>query len=269
MLKKSLSLLLALALVLIPSLAAAEDDSAKEELLEEYMENIEETDRSFTIPISFGILQAITLQKDGVGISFKTFTNLVTATGLEIVSIATDLKQIDIHLSDGHLVSFPAVVQIKQNDDFGTYIKINISKKAAKSIADLVQSKAPIVQITFTQNSGAKQSMTVDELNKALSEVFGGTVDIVNQGASAVAAFWEKLSQGAGTFYSNAYDSVESALVQAGDFIANTASDVGQALTDAASTAGSAVSDAIGTTGDFVGDAADTVSNFWNGLWGK
>ena len=290
--KKTFAVILSFMLVLYLLPVHAESDTAQEqeELLEGYLENLEETDRSFAIPIGVGIIYSVILHNDSVGIVFTPIRSKRAAMSLEFASFMTDLKQITLHLLDGEAIVLPAVVDIKKYD-VGTFITLNLSMQTASQVMQLIKNDSPVVRVTFTQNSNKEYDMSIDELNRSLSSSFDGAVDIINQVSSAISVFWTNLSRGIGVFASNAYSSVESVLMNIGDFFSGTASLIGERVSDAvndagdaindaaskandffndaASTAGDLINDASSAAGDLIDDAAEKVTDFWKGLFGK
>lgn len=268
-----------LVLCLIPVCAESSTTDDQEELLDDYIENLEETDRSFTIPIGVGIIYSVILYHDSVGVVFTPIKSKSASMGLEVASFMTDLNRIQLHLLDGQTIVLPAVVDIKRYD-VGTFITINLSMQAASQVVQLINNDSPVVRITFIQNSNNEYDMSIEELNRTLSSSFDSVVDIVNQASAAITVFWNNLSRGIGIFASNAYSSIESVLINVGSFISGTSSSIGEKVSDAVSSAGGAITDATTAAGDYITDAATsagefiedatgTVSDFWKGMFGK
>ena len=267
--KKIFLFVLVTVILLTVSLSFAESTTEEQEqALTDYVNEVKESGRSFTVPINIGPIYSVIVKEDGIGIVFSFIKSKAVSVGLEAISFVTDLKEMDISLENGKTFTIPAVVAL-QSHDVGTFIIFNISLEAANAIIEMVDQGSPVVKFTFIQGSGNRVEMSVDEVNQALSDATGSTVDIVNQGISAVTEFGNNLASGIGKFMEDAYSATEKAIVDAGDTIVNIANDAGSAIVDAGNAVGDFLGDASEAVGDSLSDAMDSVGNFWNGLWGN
>ena len=112
MYKRFMALTVAVIMTLISICAYAETDAKeKEEEVEEFMEELEETSQSFTIPINIGPIYSVIVRHDGIGIALSMIKSKSLSLALEAVSFLTDLKEMDIHLENGKKYTIPAVIQ--------------------------------------------------------------------------------------------------------------------------------------------------------------
>ncbi len=266
--RKIISVLLTIVLVFMMSASMADEKKKDEELLDEYVEEMEETDSSFTVPVGVGIIYSVIIYKDGVSVVFSPIKSKKASLGLKALDFITDVNEIKLHYKNGQFAVLPATVEIKSYD-VGTFITLNMSSKTMTAISDLSSIKSELDKVAFVHGDKSEQEMSVEELNQALSGVFGGAIDIANQSITAITTFWNNLSGGIGVLAANTYSSVEKALVSAGDWIADSASSLGNTVTDLADKAGEALGNAAEDAGEFLENAGDAVSDFWNGLWGN
>ena len=266
--KKIISVLLTIVLVFVMSASMADEKKKDEELLDEYVEEMEETDSSFTVPVGVGIIYSVIIYRDGVSVVFSPLKSKKAALGLKALDFITDVNEIKLYYKNGQSAVLPATVEIKSYD-VGTFITLNMSSKTMTAISDLSSIKSELDKVAFVHGDKSEQEMSVEELNQALSGVFGGAIDIANQSITAITTFWNNLSGGIGVLAANTYSSVEKALVSAGDWIADSASSLGNTVTDLADKAGEALGNAAEDAGEYLENAGDAVSDLWNGLWGN
>jgi len=267
--KKIVLVVLALSLLFTCTVSLSEvvsEDS--EEILGEYIDEMKESGRTFTIPLHIGPIYSVIVRKDGIGIVFNMVKSKAMELSLEAISFVTDLEEMDIALENGASFNIPAVVQL-QSYDVGSFITLNLSAKATSTLIELLNQSSPIVKFTFVQGDGNKIDMTVDEVNKALSDASGTAVDIVNQAGTAAGEFFNNLGAGAGTFAADAYASVEQAVINAGDALIDAANDAGDFLGEAADSVGEFLGNTAESAGGALEDAAESVTDFWKGLWGN
>ena len=127
MYKRFMALTVAVIMTLISICAYAETDAKeKEEEVEEFMEELEETSQSFTIPINIGPIYSVIVRHDGIGIALSMIKSKSLSLALEAVSFLTDLKEMDIHLENGKKYTIPAVIQFLKQE-VGSFIVFNIT----------------------------------------------------------------------------------------------------------------------------------------------
>ena len=270
MLRKLFAILLAAVLLFSSFPAAAEGQAAeeKEDLLQEYTEEAESTDRYFNVPVRIGIISSVNIRKDGLGIVFQPIAGTAARMALKTFVFITDLKTIELILEDGRSLEVPAVVSVLDNEA-GTFIELNVTLSGAKAVAELLKNKTPVKTISFIRNSQPRVDMTVEELNQALGAVTGGAVNLSNQAAEAVSVFWKNLSEGAGTFAADARSAAEGAIGKAGDFVTEKWDSAEKAASDAAGKVSGKVQDALDAARGFFRKAAVFFSGLWNRITGK
>ena len=266
--KKLVALLVVFSLVFSMIVSLAEDKKDEEELLNDYVEDMDETDSSFTVPVGFGIIYSVIIYRDGVGIVFSPLKSKTAALGLKALDFITDVQEIKLYYKNGQSTVVPATIEVKSYD-VGTFISLNLSSKTMKAISDLSAIESELDRVAFVHGDKTEQEMSINELNQTLSNVFGSTVDIANQTISALSIFWNNLSNGVGVLAANTFSAAEKALVEAGDWISDSASSIGQSMTELADKAGETFNNALEETGEFLENAGDKVSDFWKGLWGN
>ncbi len=267
--KKIFLFALVTVILLTVSLSSAESTTEEQEqALVDYVNEMKESGRSFTVPLNIGPIYSVIVKEDGIGIVFSFIKSKAVSVGLEAISFVTDLKEMDISLENGKIFTIPAVVAL-QSHDVGTFVIFNISLESAKAIMEMINQDSPVVRFSFIQGNGNRIEMSVDEVNQALSAATGNTVDIVKQGLSAVTEFGNGLTSDIGQFLEDTYAATEKAIVDAGDTLANLANDAGSAIADAGNAVGDFLGDASEAVGDSLSDAMDSVGSFWNGLWGN
>lgn len=262
--KKNISIVLSVILVLVSSLSAAESAAPadSEKLIGEYYASAGEKDGVFTVPVGVGIIYSVLIYKDSVGIVFSPVKNGKVAMGLQALDFLTDVKEIRLGFEDGKSAVFPASLEIKAYD-VGTFIVLNLSAGTAASLSALVSAGSMPDKAVFVRSDGTEQTLTVADLNKALGSFFDGAVDIVNQVKDAFSVFWQNLSKGVSVFAKKTKASVQRALIVAGLYMFGTMTRLGQALDKAEE----ALRNGLDQTGDFVKDAADKAADFWKKLW--
>lgn len=291
MFRKILTLFIVFMMTCLPMISSAETntDELKSES-EEFVEELGETSRSFTIPINIGPIYSVIIRKDGIGIAISLIKNKSMSLAMETVSFLNDLKEVVVQLENGKEYKIPAVVQLL-NHEVGSFIVMNVSGEAAKKIIDIVFSGSPAMSFSFIQNDNNRKDMTVDEVNEALTKATGEATDVVKQAREAVIKFWENFSSEAGKYAENTYADISNTLIGAGDFLSNSANDIGKSISDTANaageyingimesagvsigeamdSAGKSIGEAMDSAGESIGEAVENIGNFWNGLWGK
>jgi len=81
--KKLVSWMLAimLAVLSMPAIAETIPADGEEELLDQYVSELKDSDEFFSIPIRFGIIYSVALYRNGVGIVFQPVTNKAASLG--------------------------------------------------------------------------------------------------------------------------------------------------------------------------------------------
>lgn len=269
--KKLVSLLLACMLFLLPSLGSAEqsaEQADQEAVYDAYVENLRETDRSFTVPIGFGMFQSVTLMKDGIALAFKPIGGRLVSIGLSALGFLIDLKEVELLLDDGQTIRFPTAVKLS-NTEVGTFIIVYITGETISSLSRLFSIRSHVARITFIQNSQNSFNMTMDEFNQALGSILGGTLDFVRLGASAVSVFWRNLKEGIGTFAANTHEAIEKAIAGTVNYLSDKWTDVSVTLSGAAESVGKKISDMIESTRKVFREFSESVTNYWQSLSAK
>jgi len=268
MLKKMFIILLASIFAFTVFPAAAEEQTGKEALLQEYTEEAEATEKYFNVPVRVGIINSVNIRKDGLGIVFQPISSTAAKMGLKALAFLADLKEIQVLLEDGRSIGVPAVVKVLDNEA-GTFIELNVTISGAKTISELITNRDAVRTISFIHNDQSRTDMTTEELNKTLSTVTGKAVDFTKQAADAAAAFWKNLSDGAGMLAADAYSTAEGAITQAGEFITGTWDSAGKALSEAAGKTGDIAENALEAARGFFRNAAVFISQLWRSITGK
>ena len=265
--KKAISFILALILFLLPSMVVAE--AAEEQALyEKYVENLKETDRTFTVPIGIGIIQSVIVLKDGIGVALAPIGGRAVSIGLQALDYLIDLKEVELHLENGQKLRFPAIAKIA-NTEVGSFVIVYITREVISSLAELISNHSSVVRLSFIQGDQTTHDMTMEELNQSFRKAFGETIDFIRQIPKAIAVFCKNLTEGIGVFAENTHAAIEKAVVDAGRYISEKWTDVGEALFGAAESAGKAVSGVVESAGKVLEDASEAISDFWNRLFGK
>ena len=267
-LKRLISVLLVLILVFTVPISVAEDGKAEGELSEGYAEETKEADRSFTIPVGVGIIYSVIVYKDGVSVVFTPIRNKAAAVGLKTLDFLADVEEIKLYFKDGQSVVFPATVEIKSYD-VGTFVALNLSLKTVAAISDLSSVKSVPERVAFVHGDRTEQEMSLDELNQALSDAYGRTVDIANQAGKAVTLFLKKLSDGVRILAADAFESLGKILTDAGQWLSDTASSAGRSINELKDKAGEAFGNALESTGELMENAADTFMDLWSDARGQ
>ena len=266
--KKLVSLLLACVLFLLPCLGSAEGSADQEAVYDEYVENLRETDRSFTVPIGIGILQSVTIMKDGVGIALRPIGGRLFSLGLSALGFLIDLKEVELLLEDGQTIHLPAVVQLSHTE-VGTFIIIYLTGSTFSSLSELFSVRSRVVKLTFIQNSRKSFDLTMDELNQALSSVYGKTVDFVKLAATAVSVFWRNLKEGIGTFAENTREAIGKAVISAGEYLSDRWTEVSGELSGMAESIGKKISDMLDSARNALREFSESVTAYWKSLPAK
>ena len=266
--KKLLSVLLAFILLFTISISAAEDPKAEEELPDGFVEAIAETDRSYTVPVGFGIFYSVIIFRNGVSVVFSPIRNRAALIGIKTIDHLTDVKEIRVHFKNDQTAVLPAVIEMKSYD-VGTFFSLNLTVKTVTAAFKLFSMKSAPDKVIFVHSDGTENEMSIGDLDQALSDLFGSTVDVANRAGKAVETFLNNLKNGVRIFVSESSDSVGKALKDAGHWISESVSSAGEKAKELKDKAKESIGNAVESTGEVMQNAAETFKEFWNGLWEK
>ena len=265
--KKLLSVLLALVLVFTLPVSVAEEQKAEDQLPDEHTEETKETDRSFTIPVGVGIVYSVIIYKDSISVVFSPVRNKTAEIGLKTLDFIADVQEIKLYYKDGQSLVFPATFEIKSYD-VGIFVSLNLSLKTITALSDLFAAESVPDRVAFVRKDGTERVMSLKELNQALSDAFDSMVDIAARAGKAIAVFLKNLAQGVWFYAEEASASAGKALAEAGRWISESASSVGQSVNKLKDKAEEAMGNTLEKIGGHLKDAYESVKDIWYGLRG-